>query len=572
MMICLVYGVLGTPKRIAFLEDPTVLNQQVGLVAALTGLGYTVDISYKPFDFVALEGYDLIIVSRGVSSGDFISTEWNAITKPVFVLSTYAARDSKMKLIQGSNVSPADGSLIDPNMITNGVPQANADGSYDSVFNGVTIGGTFPYFKGMYCFLDYTLEEWKTDNNTGIPLVVLPVDASVGGGVVVMARWESGKEAYPGSGILAGRRSFMDIGTDEGTGLIFNMDNYTDVSLKLFLNEVEILLTPPEVVQKRIAFLHDPSTPVQQIGLEQALKDKGYTVDVSYTPFDFTTLATYDLIIVSRGVSSSNFTEYLKWNDLKVPIFILSTYAARDSKMRLINGQNVSPADGSTIDKNLITNAVPVANEDGTYDAIFNGVTTDGNAFEYFTWMYCYLDYTLANWAADANNGKPLAVLDNSASQGGAGSVVMARWEPGMEAYPGTGILAGRRSFMNLGTDDNAPLFNYDNYTASSLKLFMNEVENLTSTSTVGVKNLKTEAKLKVYPNPSLDGRFTIEMKGLKSWTANVQIYTIAGMLVYDKNFDSNRNISINSGLTKGMYLLIVSANGNKSSQKIVIN
>jgi hypothetical protein len=35
--------------------------------------------------------------------------------------------------------------------------------------------------------------------------------------------------------------------------------------------------------QKRIAFLHDPTVPVQQVGIEAALRDEGYTMDISGT-------------------------------------------------------------------------------------------------------------------------------------------------------------------------------------------------------------------------------------------------------------------------------------------------
>ena len=127
---------------------------------------------------------------------------------------------------------------------------------------------------------------------------------------------------------------------------------------------------------KRIAFLTDPTTPAEQVGLEAALRAEGYTVDVSYTPFDTVALAGYDLIIVSRGVSSGDFDQYQTWNRIPKPIFILSTFAVRDSRMRFLNGANVNPSDSTLIDGNKITNAVPIANKDGvTYDSVFNNVS-----------------------------------------------------------------------------------------------------------------------------------------------------------------------------------------------------
>ena len=322
---------------------------------------------------------------------------------------------------------------------------------------------------------------------------------------------------------------------------------------------------------KRIAFLQAPGMSEPQVGLQQALKDKGYTVDISYTPFDFVALAGYDLVIISRTVQSSVFSDAVTWNSLNVPVVVLSSWCIRDSRMKLILGSVVPTIDGTVVDPNLVTNALPIANGDGTYDGVFNGVTTAGAAFPYVKWFYDFIDYYSSDFVADHNTGKVLAVLPDDAATG-AGSVVMARWNPGLEAYPGSGIHANYRTYMNIGADDdNGAKFNFDSYTGASLKLFLNEVAFLMDPTT-GVRDLKNESQVKVYPNPSTNGRLTIEMKDSKSKTANIQIYTATGMQVYNKYFEPNGSISINSCLTKGLYLLVVNTDGNKSSQKIVIN
>ncbi len=570
LMICFVYGAIGA-KRIAFIENPS-FEPQVGLKTALTNEGYTVDVSYAPFDFAALAGYDLVIISRSVSSGAFTEYEsWNSLNVPVVVLSGWCIRDSRLKLINSSVVANADGTKIDQSLVTNALPVVNSNGVYDSVFDGVSTGAAFPYAKWFYDYIDYYPANFQTDSNTGEVLSVLSDDATAGARAVTMVRWKPGVEAYPGSGTLANYRTYMNIGADDDAGTSFNFDNYTDASLKLFLNEVAFLTTP-KTASKHIAFLHNPQVPVMQVGLKEALENKGYTVDVSYTPFDFEALGTYDLIIVSKGISSSDFWDYESWNSLKVPVFVLSTFAARDSRMKLIQGSVVNPADATLIDPNIITSGAPVANSEGLYDPVFEGVTISGASFPFYKGSYNYLNYTITNWEADQNSGKPLVVLPDDASVGG-GSVIMARWEPGKEAYSGSGVLAGRRSFMDIGTDDDAgTVFNYDNYVGASLKLFLNEVELLMESSTVGLKDLKAESQLKVYPNPSINGKFTIEMKNSKSLTTNVKIYTVTGMQVYDQTFNSTGNININSGLGKGMYLMVVTNNSkNKLSQKVVI-
>jgi hypothetical protein len=330
---------------------------------------------------------------------------------------------------------------------------------------------------------------------------------------------------------------------------------------------------------KRIAFLTDPTNGTPQYGIEAALRGEGYTVDISYTPFDTVALAAYDMILVSRGVSSSDFSSYQTWNRMTTPILILSAYAVRDTKMRFLNGQEVSPADSNLINPNMITNAVALPNKDGvTYDSVFNNVVKNGTQFPFYKGMYCYLDYYLSDFNLDANTGKPLVKINDTATDG-AGSLIMVRWEPGVEAYAGTGILHGRRTYLDIGTDDNATPthFNMDNYTPLSLTLFKNEVKHLLGFPipkwvVTKVSALKNVDQFKLYPNPATNGKFVIEVKDAYAKSANVQIYTLTGQQVYSRNFNASESMNVNSGLANGMYLLVVNIDGNKTSQKIIIN
>jgi hypothetical protein len=334
---------------------------------------------------------------------------------------------------------------------------------------------------------------------------------------------------------------------------------------------------------KRIAFLTDPTNkadfgtvPAWQVGLDSALIRAGYTVDVSYTPFDTVALAGYDLIIASRNVSSSDFSPNGTWNRITKPILILSIMVVRDSRMRLLNGQAVIPADSSLINPNLITYAVPLANVAG--DSVFNNVVKSGAQFPFFKGMFCYLDYYLSDFNLDVNKGKPMVLINDTATDG-AGSLLMVRWEPGVEAYPGTGILAGKRSFINIGTDDNTPAdhYNLDNYTPQSLTLFNNEVKYLLGLpipkwSTTNVKQFSALSTFKVYPTPATDGIFTIQINDAHARNASVQIYSLTGQQVYSMNYNISGNINVQSGLKQGMYLLVVNIDGNKTSQKIIFN
>ena len=83
---------------------------------------------------------------------------------------------------------------------------------------------------------------------------------------------------------------------------------------------------------------------------------------------------------------------------------------------------------------------------------------------------------------------------------------------------------------------------------------------------------MKITSQFNVYPNPSSNGTFIIGNSEAKLQTTNIQIYSITGQLVYAKDFKLSGNISINSGLNKGIYLMVVNVDGNKLTRKIVIN
>ena len=327
--------------------------------------------------------------------------------------------------------------------------------------------------------------------------------------------------------------------------------------------------------QKKIGFIEKPGfSPNGQIGLKNALKSRGDSVEVvNSLALDFEALADFDLIIIGRSTSSDAFQAYELWNALDVPVMCLSSWIIRSNlRLKWIDVTAVEDTDdGSLIDTARITDALPIPNTDQTYDSVFIGVTSEGAAFPYVKWFYDYLDIGVSAFGPGINSGKVLAVLaDNAAT--GAGKVVMVRWEAGTETYTGAGIHVNKRTYMNIGADAGAApipyLQNMDAYTDESLQLFLNETAYLMGTLSVGAKTVKSES-VNVYPNPSSDGRFTIAL-GSQS-KANVKIYSITGTQVYNKSFETSGTVNINSQLEKGMYLLVVEANGTKSTSKIVI-
>ena len=100
----------------------------------------------------------------------------------------------------------------------------------------------------------------------------------------------------------------------------------------------------------------------------------------------------------------------------------------------------------------------------------------------------------------------------------------------------------------------------------------MNEVAGLMTTINTNVPvSPKSGSALRVWPNPSTNGNFNVELKDSKSQTANIKIYTVIGQQVYNNNFANSGNIIINSGLNRGIYLMVVGSEGKVSTQKVVI-
>jgi PKD repeat protein len=82
------------------------------------------------------------------------------------------------------------------------------------------------------------------------------------------------------------------------------------------------------------------------------------------------------------------------------------------------------------------------------------------------------------------------------------------------------------------------------------------------------IANLSTGI-LNVFPNPSSNGLFTIEMGGASK--TNVQVYNVVGELVYSKEFTSATTSLDLSSVAAGVYTMKVNTNNNNTVKQIVI-
>ncbi len=82
---------------------------------------------------------------------------------------------------------------------------------------------------------------------------------------------------------------------------------------------------------------------------------------------------------------------------------------------------------------------------------------------------------------------------------------------------------------------------------------------------------LKT-TNIKLYPNPT-EGLFTIGLNSISDATSNVQVYSINGVLVYNKHFDQTENSSLQINLEeqpKGLYIVQLTHNNQVTTHKLV--
>ena len=217
-----------------------------------------------------------------------------------------------------------------------------------------------------------------------------------------------------------------------------------------------------------------------------SLKKAGYDVKFTYPsdpsdPAFYAMLNTADLVVIGRNVSSGDFQEPDLWATVTSPVLILSGYIVRNSRLNLLNSNSLvreaTLADSSNMGR--ITQA-KVADPS---DVAFKGVTINGadSTMDYLTWFYDYIAYGADSFPT-TNNGKLLASIINADTARAEGNVLAARWMPGVETYPGSGTTPmGYRTYIQMGADDGHPskYFHYDQYTAESYKMILNEADNL---------------------------------------------------------------------------------------------
>jgi hypothetical protein len=490
--------------KIYFLSRPTDVDStgmlyDQGVIDSLRIAGYSVNVIYATdpdFSFDALEDADLVIIGRNISSGDFgtdVAEAWAGLKTPVLMVSGYIIRNNRLKFANTGSVV-REVLIGDPSNMDR-VTKAKIVDPSDAAFDGVAIDpadSTMDYMTWFYDYLEYNADTFAANNNGKLLAYITDADTARANGNVLAARWAPGVETYPGSGIIpAGWRSYIQMGADDQSSpKIKNFTQWTGALYQVILQEIDMLMAKSH----SLLYLTRP-TDVDEFGVlfDQEVIDSlmttGYNVEISYptsAEFDYNKLASYDLVLIGRNISSGDFgTDVAEtWAMVETPVMALSGYIMRNNRLKMINTgsvvREVIIADSSNMDR--VTKAKIV----DPSDVAFEGVSIDpaDSTMGYMTWFYDYIKFGQDSFPT-MNNGKLLAYIIDADTARANGNVLMARWEPFVETYAGSGVSpVAYRSYMQIGGDDQSSpkVKNFAQWTDDSYQVLLNEMRYLMST------------------------------------------------------------------------------------------
>ncbi|MDA0752587.1 MAG: hypothetical protein O2964_17935, partial [Verrucomicrobia bacterium] len=192
-------------------------------------------------DVEALNGYDLVIISRSVSSGGYSTgasaDAWNSVTSPMLVLGGYVIRNNRMGFTDGSSMVDTVGNI-----------QLKAEEANHPLFNGVDLtDGITGDFAGIVTWNDQVQRGVSINtNNAGeagrVIATVATADDPTAGGIVAV-EFDAGAATTTG-GNFAGKRLTLLTGSREADGVTSETAgiwDLTDVGRMIYLNAVSYL-------------------------------------------------------------------------------------------------------------------------------------------------------------------------------------------------------------------------------------------------------------------------------------------------------------------------------------------
>jgi len=220
-------------------------------------------------DVGVLNAYDLVIISRSVSSGDYAdppeTLAWNSVEAPTLILGGYILRTSRLGLTTGT-------AMVD----TEGPIKLQIEDTNHPIFEGIELDGSglmVNDYAGIQEF-DGTVERGVSINNNdlagdGVMLATVGSDEDPTWGGPVIAEWQAGDTSANGrDDVLGGQRVVLLTGSREHSGLTAEGSGIYDLTedgAKILLNAVTYMTGKEggdpiqEPVEASIALARDDS-------------------------------------------------------------------------------------------------------------------------------------------------------------------------------------------------------------------------------------------------------------------------------------------------------------------------
>jgi hypothetical protein len=218
-----------------------------GYTDALTAAGHNVTrilTSGSP-DVDALSDYDLVIISRSVSSGGYSSganaDNWNSVTTPTIQLGGYVLRTSRMGYTQGTTMVDTTGNI-----------QLKAEVADHPIFDGIELtDGVTGDYAGIVTWNDTVQRGVSVNTNDAgdgatVIATVATEDDPTAGGIIAM-EYAAGAATTTG-GTFAGKRLVLLTGSREASGVTSQtagLYDLTETGKAIFLNAVGYMAGVP---------------------------------------------------------------------------------------------------------------------------------------------------------------------------------------------------------------------------------------------------------------------------------------------------------------------------------------
>lgn len=88
----------------------------------------------------------------------------------------------------------------------------------------------------------------------------------------------------------------------------------------------------------------------------------------------------------------------------------------------------------------------------------------------------------------------------------------------------------------------------------------------------VGVEEVETASAVNVFPNPSVDGNFSLDLSAMGNEKVKLVVTDMVGRMVYKQDVVGGKQVEIDLSSQAGIYMLTIMVNDNISTRRVVVS